>query len=376
MEKSYAPVLEAIAHKGCLRHIPDIDHRTGLYALLHGQPCLNFSSNDYLALSTNTALRDAFFQAHGHDAECLFSSASARLLSGSSQIYATLEAELAALFGKEACLLFNTGYQCNLGVVSALVGKGDVIFSDKLNHASVVAGMQLSGAAFYRYAHCDYEHLEHFLREQRGNYGRALIISESVFSMDGDVADIDRLIALKKRYNCLLMIDEAHAFGVFGEHLAGLSEGKEVDVITATLGKSLASMGAFCVASRLIIDVLINKAASFIFSTALPPINILWTYFLLHEHRALLYAQREKLVQLCTALGSRTQIIPVLIGESDAAARIAQRLREAHYFVLPIRPPTVPAHSARLRISLTADMTPALVQGLLDHIRRLQEEDC
>ncbi|MDD2966376.1 MAG: 8-amino-7-oxononanoate synthase [Desulfovibrionaceae bacterium] len=376
MENNYALVLEEIASKGCLRHIPAIEYREGVQAVLDGQPCLNFSSNDYLALSTNTSLRDAFLQQHGHDAQCLFSSASARLLSGSSQVYGALEAEVAALFGKEACLLFNTGYQCNLGVVSALVGKGDVIFSDKLNHASVVAGMQLSGAAFYRYAHTDYAHLERFLHEHRGKFRRALIISESVFSMDGDVADIDRLIALKKRYDCLLMIDEAHAFGVFGEHLAGCSEGKDVDVITATFGKSLASMGAFCVASRLIIDVLVNKAASFIFSTALPPITVLWTYFLLHEHRAVLYAQREKLLGLCAALGCPTQIIPVLLGESDAAARIARRLCEAHYFVLPIRPPTVPPHTARLRLSLTADMSPAMVRGLLAAVQQLQQEGC
>lgn len=371
MNDEYLQHLDMLRAAGRFRSIPPIDHRQGADVVLQEGPLLNFSSNDYLALSTRTDLVREFAAACGDSPEFLFSSASARLLSGSSAVYNQLETLLAKIFGREACLLFNTGYQCNLGVISALMHKGDVIFADKLVHASIVAGMQLSGAAFHRCRHLDYEHLEKQLQQHRHEGKQALIITESVFSMDGDCADLDRLIDLKRRYDALLMVDEAHAFGVFGENLAGLGEGKDIDVITATCGKSLASCGAFCLASRTLIDTLVNTAGSFIFSTALPPVNMLWTHFLLTRKRELLHAQRRKLRALCAALDSPTHILPVLIGDSDKAADVARRLRDAHYFVWPIRPPTVPAGTARLRLSLTADMEADKVRALLALTREL-----
>ena len=370
--QGYTEQLEELKRRDCFRSIPPIDYKQDAYAIVAGKPLLNLSSNDYLGLSTRTDVRREFLERYGNTEEFLFSAASARLLSGTSAVYARLEARTASLFGKEACLLFNSGYQCNLGVVSTLVGKGDVIFSDKLNHASIVAGMRASGADFFRYAHRDYDHLEKFLHQQRGKYRRALIISESVFSMDGDVADVDALIRLKRAHDALLMLDEAHAFGVFGQRLAGVGEDMDVDVVTATFGKSLASVGAFCVADKTVIDLLVNKAAPFIFSTALPPVNVLWTYFLLQERYALLQERRQALRQLCAALNSPTQILPTPVGDSAAAATLAARLREEGFFVLPIRPPTVPAGTARLRLSLTASMRAEDIRALLRRIEELR----
>ncbi|MGN0009226.1 MAG: aminotransferase class I/II-fold pyridoxal phosphate-dependent enzyme [Desulfovibrionaceae bacterium] len=371
MDDFYLQRLDTLRAEGRFRSIPPILCRQGQDVLMDGERMLNFSSNDYLALSTRADLVREFCSACSGSPEFLFSSASARLLSGSSAIYGRLEERLAELFGREACLLFNTGYQCNLGVISALAGRGDVIFADKLVHASAVAGMRLSGASFHRYRHLDYGHLEALLRRHRAEGRQALIITESVFSMDGDTADLDALIALKRRYDALLMVDEAHAFGVFGENLAGMGEGMDIDIVTATCGKSLASSGAFCLGSRAIIDTLVNMAGSFIFSTALPPVNMLWSHFLLTEKFDLLMAQRRRLRALCDALGSPTQILPVLIGDSAQAADVARRLRHAHYFVWPIRPPTVPAGTARLRLSLTADMEAPAVQTLLERIREM-----
>ena len=283
----YSEELNKLVEKDNFRQIRDIDEKYAKYIFTGGKRLINFSSNDYLNLSTDRELIGEFVEKYKNDNEFIFSSASSRLLTGTSKIYKKLENHIASLFQKESCLLFNTGYQCNLGVVSSLVNRDDVIFSDKLNHASIIDGMKLSGTKFFRYRHLDYENLEELLKKNRNSYKKAFIISESVFSMDGDIADIRKLIELKQKYNAYLMIDEAHAFGVFGENLAGVSDEngirENVDIITATLGKSFGAMGAFCVSNKVIIYYLINKADSFIFSTALPSVNIMWSDFLISE---------------------------------------------------------------------------------------------
>ena len=268
--------LKLLKENNMFRHISPIEQKEGEYAVINGKKLINFSSNDYLGLSTNKALVEEFCTQFLNSPEFCFSSASARLLSGTSQIYNKLETTVANLFHKDSALVFNTGYQCNLGVVSTLAGKGDVVFCDKLNHASIIDGMRLSEGTFYRYKHLDYENLEELLKKHRDKYNRAIIISESVFSMDGDVADIDKLIELKKKYNSLLMIDEAHAFGAIDDNCAGMSNYRDVDLITATFGKALSSFGAFVVANKSIIEYLTNKARSFIFSTSIPPVNIMF----------------------------------------------------------------------------------------------------
>ena len=205
--------LKKLEVEGQLRQIPQIESKSDINLIIEGRTFVNLASNDYLNISTNLDLKEEFLRYNNS----LMSSASARLLTGSSAEYNELERTLCKFFDKEACLIFNTGYQCNLGVISALCEKGDVVFSDKLNHASIIDGMRLSEGDFIRYKHTDYDHLEQLLKNKRDKYNRAIIISESVFSMDGDIADINKLVELKNKYNCLLMIDEAHAFCAFGE---------------------------------------------------------------------------------------------------------------------------------------------------------------
>ncbi len=372
--------LKLLKENNMFRHISPIEQKEGEYAVINGKKLINFSSNDYLGLSTNKALVEEFCTQFLNSPEFCFSSASARLLSGTSQIYNKLETTVANLFHKDSALVFNTGYQCNLGVVSTLAGKGDVVFCDKLNHASIIDGMRLSEGTFYRYKHLDYENLEELLKKHRDKYNRAIIISESVFSMDGDVADIDKLIELKKKYNSLLMIDEAHAFGAIDDNCAGMSNYRDVDLITATFGKALSSFGAFVVANKSIIEYLTNKARSFIFSTSIPPVNIMWTNWLLTEKKDVVEQQREKLSKLVIQIHkylaeigldtiSETQIIPIVMKSPDKAEKIAQQLWEYGYFVLPIRPPSVPIGTSRLRLSLTANMKFEQVKRLFDVIK-------
>lgn len=363
----YSEEIKKLVEKDNFRQVHNIEEKYGKYLSIDGRELLNFSSNDYLNLSTDKAFINEFVEKYKNSNEFIFSSTSSRLLTGTSNCYKQLEQNIAKLFKKEACLLFNTGYQCNLGVVSSLVNRDDVIFSDKLNHASIIDGMRLSGTQFYRYKHFDYENLEELLKKHRNNYKKAIIISESVFSMDGDIADIKKLVELKKKYDCYLMIDEAHAFGIFGDNLAGISDKdnllNEVDIITATLGKSFASMGAFCVANKTIIDYLINKANSFIFSTAIPSVNVMWSNFLLEEKFETVKQKADKLKKLIIEAnefvgnGGVTQIIPIIIGENSKTIKIAEELRSKGFYILPVRPPTVPVNTSRLRLSLTADIT-------------------
>ncbi len=362
--QNYIEQLETLKQNSNFRTIKNIEKKVGKYIFIDGKKLLNLSSNDYLNVSTNKELTTEFVEKYKNSEEFLFSSASARLLTGTSNCYKKLENNLSKLFNKEAALIFNTGYQCNQGVVSGLFSKGDVIFSDKLNHASVVSGMKLSSAEHFRYKHLDYENLEFQLKKYRNNYKNAVIISETVFSMDGDIADVEKLIELKKKYNCLLMLDEAHAFCVFGDNLTGVAcdFSRDIDIITITLGKALGSMGAVCLANKTIIEYLTNKAASFIFSTAIPSVNIMWSNFLLEEKFDFLIKQKDKLTELYKKIHkiyptvSSSHIIPMIIGDSKKTSTTASILQNKGFYVLPINPPTVPAGTSRLRLSLTSDI--------------------
>lgn len=377
----YDEEIKKLVEKDNFRQVHNIEYKTGKYLSIDGRSLLNFSSNDYLNISTDRDLLNEFIEKYKNHEEFILSSTSSRLLTGTSTVYKKLEDNLAKIFNKEACLIFNTGYQCNLGVVSSLVNRDDVIFSDKLNHASIIDGMRLSSTQFFRYKHFDYNNLEELLIKHRNEYKKAIIISESVFSMDGDIADIKKLIELKKKYNCLLMIDEAHAFGIYGENLAGIADRdnllNDVDIITATLGKSFASMGAFCVSTRTIIDYLINKANSFIFSTAIPPINIMWSNFLIEEKFNTVRQKAEKLNTLIKEAhnyikdNGETQIVPVIIGENNKTVKIAEQLRAKGFYVLPVRPPTVPVNTSRLRLSLTADITFDEFKTVIDTVKEV-----
>ncbi len=372
--------LEILKDKNTFRQIPDISEKQDTFVNIDGKSLLNFSSNDYLNLSTKEDLAKEFLEEFSTSSQLQFSSASARLLSGTSCVYKELEKTLANLFKKDAALIFNTGYQCNLGVISTIARKGDLILSDKLNHASIIDGMKLSEADFKRYKHLDYAHLEELLKKHRNEYKKVLIISESVFSMDGDIANIKKLVELKQKYNCLLMIDEAHAFCSIDDDCAGISSGLDVDIVTATFGKALGSFGAFAVSNKTIINYLINKARSFIFSTSIPPINIAWTNWLLTKKLDYIYEQKHKLARNVIATHkylasndidtiSESQIIPIVLGADSRAVKAAEQLRGLGYFVLPIRPPTVPPNTSRLRLSLTADLEFEQIKRLIDYVK-------
>jgi len=283
------------------------------------------------------------------------------------KLHRDLETKVAAWKQKPAGLVFNSGYQANVGIISALVGKNDCVFSDKLNHASIIDGITLSGADHIRYRHNDYGHLAALLVKERKKYRQALIISETIFSMDGDGAHLAELSELKKQHDCLLMVDEAHATGVYGATGSGLMEEQgvndNVDIAMGTFGKALASFGAFAAGSQLLIDYLINSCRSFIYSTALPPsvlaanlaaINLVCTE---SGRRKILMAQASSLRQRLVAAGfivtGESQIVPVIIGENERTIVMAEYLRQKGFWVMPVRPPTVPDGAARLRLSLT-----------------------
>ena len=372
----YVNELDLLNINGQKRVIPPIVSKYNDKINIDGNEYVNFASNDYLGLSTKEELRNEFIASN----DDYFSSASARLLTGSLPIYNKLEHFLSGLFNKEKALIFNTGYQCNLGVISSLIKRGDVVFSDKLNHASIIDGMRLSEGEFYRFKHLDYNNLEQLLKKYRNQYKKALIVSESIFSMDGDLADINRLIELKNKYDCMLMIDEAHAFCCYGTSFSGAFGGNDIDIVTATFGKALGSFGAFCTASEDIIDYLINTSRSFIFSTSLPPINIAWTYWLLAEKRDYILSRQKKLFELVKnahdylnlrniETPSCSQIIPIVIGNNAKTIDVSEQLKTKGYYIPAIRPPTVPEGTSRLRISLTSDIELSDFKNVIDILK-------
>lgn len=358
MFETYTETLEDLKSHSHLRALKDYGDKDEKYIYFKGQKLLNLSSNNYLGLADNRAVTKEFLESAGADYS--FGSASARLLTGSLPVYKELENLITDLYKSGGTLLFNSGYHANVGINSTLAGKGDVIFSDKLNHASIIDGMRLSDGKFFRYPHNDMDALEKLLLRERANFNNAIIVSESVFSMDGDIADIRRLVELKKKYNCILVLDEAHAFGVFGQKGLGVCELMglidEVDLIMGTFGKSVGSMGAFVTGRKVLIDYLINKARSFIFSTALPPVNIAFSKWIIENKFPHTFEKRQRMLALGRKLGSESHIIPVIIGENDRTAEVCDILFDNGYFTLPIRPPTVPKGTSRIRLSLTTEI--------------------
>lgn len=365
--------LDADSH---LRFIRNIGKKEGKYIYINGKKLLNLSSNNYLNFADNKLYTEEFLNDGGD--QYSYGSASARLLTGTLPVYKELETLLCDMYGKDAALLFNSGYHANVGVNSSLAVRGDVIFSDKLNHASIIDGMRLSEAKFFRYPHNNMEALEKLLQRERSNFNNAVIVSESVFSMDGDITDLKKLVELKKKYNCILVLDEAHAFGVFGRNGLGVAETagviNDVDLIVGTFGKAVGSMGAFVVGHRVLIDYLINSARSFIFSTALPPVNIAFSKWILENKLGASFEKRERMLSLGKKLGSQSHIVPVIIGENDKTVELCEILFENGYFTLPIRPPTVPVGTSRLRLSLTTDITEQDMEKLCSIIGLKKQE--
>ena len=333
---------------------------------------VNLSSNDYLGLSPRGDLWQAFADSQPLDAS-MMSACSSRLLTGDHRHYAALEQTLCRLFGREAALVYPSGYHTNIGILPALTDSRDVIFAAKLVHASIIDGLRLSQATMIRFAHNDCDHLERLLQRHRHLYANAFIVTESIFSMDGDIADLRRLADLKRRFDAYLYVDEAHAFGVRGERGLGIAEEQgataDIDLLVATFGKAVASMGAFVSCSDLLRRYLVNHSRSMIFTTGLPPVCVAWTRFVV-ERLPELTAERRRLRAVSEALARKagtqctSHIVPLLTGTNASAVEAAARLRAQGFYVLPIRYPTVPQGKARLRFSLTAAIAEADIERM------------
>lgn len=390
MNSKYKEKLEKLGRAGRLRKLKPLSGRNGCRIVCRGREMLNLTSNDYLGLAGDKEVHRRFYDgmADGNILDDFgLGAASSRLLTGDSDNAHRLEETLRLAYDREACLLFNSGYHANIGILPALLGKNDLILSDKLNHASIMDGMRLSSAQHKRYRHCDYDHLEELLTTYRNTFERVIIVSESVFSMDGDVADLARLAALKGRYDCLLYVDEAHSIGLYGEKGLGMAEEQgqlaNIDLLVGTFGKALASVGAFLLCSETIREYLINHSRSLIFTTALPPVVLSWNHFIFKEMLTC-HARRQKLRDLAAALRGElvrhrlqtdgsTNIVPVIIGDDRLTVSLAEAMQDKGYLIFPVRPPAVPEGTARFRLSLTADMAWADLEPVAACIAELAE---
>ena len=353
-----------------------LESAQGAEVIVDGKPYLNFCSNDYLGLANHPDVIAAFTSSAN---DFGVGSGASHLVCGHSSLHHQLEEELADFVGRDRAVLFSTGYMANLGVVNALMGKQDAVFEDKLNHASLLDAGLLSGARFQRFLHNDLDILESRLKKSTDN--KKLIVVDSVFSMDGDLAPLDNLAALAKKYNAGLMADDAHGFGVLGNAGAGCADHFNLDqqqlpVLMGTLGKGLGSFGAFVAGSEDLAETLIQFSRSYIYTTALPPAVAAASLASLKivredaDRRQHLYSLITHFRQGAEQLGlelmpSITAIQPLMIGSNEKAIAISDALLEKGFLISAIRPPTVPANSARLRITLSAAHSEDQVDSLL-----------
>lgn len=359
--------LASIRAKGRYRSLKTIEGEQGPRVSMAGREVVLLCSNNYLGLANHPRLRQAAKAAVDRYGT---SSAASRLVSGTMSLHQELEDTLAKFKGTEGALVFNCGYMANVGTISSLVGPGDVVFSDELNHASIIDGCRLSRAKVAVYPHNDMNALEDLLKKEKGN--RRLIVVDGVFSMDGDIAPLPEIAGLAEDYGALLMVDEAHATGVLGERGAGTVEHfgltERVPIQMGTLGKALGGFGAYVAGSGILREYLINRARSFIFTTALPPADMAVAMEAIKivqeepERRRRLHENVAYFVDGLESLGfdvtnNHTAVIPVIIGPEDKTMEMSQKLLEKGVFVAGIRPPTVPPGTSRLRVTLMATHT-------------------
>jgi 8-amino-7-oxononanoate synthase len=347
---------------------------------------VDLCSNDYLGLAQHPTLRESLIR--GITNATRVGGTASLLLSGQDVAWHDLEEEFANFADTESSLYFGSGYAANIGLLTTLAGPDDVIFSDALNHASLIDGIRLSGARKHIYAHRDLNMLESLLIQYRDDWGRKLIVTETVFSMDGDVAPLRDMVSLAERYNAGIIVDEAHATAVHGPDGRGMAasfaDSENIVARVHTCGKALASAGAFVCGSRSLKEYLVNHARSFIFTTAMPPYmaaQIRAALALASTMNAERAALQHSADQLCDALraqawdtaASATQIIPIIVGQNQAALSAADFLRREGFAVRAIRPPTVAAGTARLRFSLTSAISEKDLVRLSESLQRWRE---
>lgn len=356
----YKDILNKYGEESRLRAIPPVSDVSG---------SLDLTGNDYLGLASRY---DEFLPEFLESSGLLFTSSASRLLATRQKSYAGLEGLLSSLYGKDV-LLFNSGYHANTGCLSSLAVAGTVFLADKLVHASAIDGLILGKSEFYRWRHNDVESLVRLLEKHHAGAGRIIVVVESIYSMDGDEAPLRQLVSLKKEFpKMILYVDEAHGFGVRGNRGLGLSEEldilSDIDILIGTFGKACASQGAFAATSPMMRNFLLNSARSFIFSTALPPVCCDWTHLMIEkivtmgDERARLAAISRRMNDFIgrltgTASPSTSQIIPLVTGDSAKAMAISAKLRDAGILALPIRRPTVPPGTERIRFSFNASVT-------------------
>jgi 8-amino-7-oxononanoate synthase len=373
--------LDEIRNRGLLRSTRLISGRQGARVTCNGRDVLLLCSNNYLGLADHPDLAAASIAAIEQYGT---SSGASRLVSGTMELHERLEHAVAVFKGSETALIFNSGHAANSGIIPALVGRGDVVFSDRLNHASIVDGIMLSGARLVRYPHNDHRQLALLMEKHTG--GRCLIVTDGVFSMDGDIAPLSKLAELKRRHGALLMVDDAHGSGVLGEQgrgsaaLAGIS--MDVDVLMGTFGKALGSFGAYAAVTTEMRALLINRARSFIFSTSLPPAVLAASLAAvelvqnlegdilrkrLHDN-SIFFRNSLAAAGFSLPVGS-TQIVPILIGSAKTTMAFSDALLTEGIYAQGIRPPTVPAGTSRLRFTLMATHTLGDLAAAVERIR-------
>lgn len=351
-----------------MRSMRQVSGSQGREIAVDGRKVLNFSSNNYLGLADDARIVQAAEESLRREG---FGSGASRLVCGNLCSHQQLEEAVARFKGAERCLFFTSGYMANVGIISALFNREDLIASDKLNHASIIDGILLSRAENKRYPHKDMAALEEILKDG-AKYRRRVIITDSVFSMDGDCAPLQEIVALARRYDTLIMIDEAHAFGVLGENGRGLAEHlgveNEIDIQMGTLSKAAGTFGAYCCGSSSLIELVLNRARSFVYTTGLPPsvaaagcraVEIMTQE---PERRLQLLKNARYVYDGLKSLGfntmdSQTPIIPVVLGGAALCVEFSKRLMDRGIFVQAIRPPTVPVNTCRLRVTVMSTHT-------------------
>jgi 8-amino-7-oxononanoate synthase len=364
----------AALERARLRRTPVVTARDGIFAERGGRRLLSFSCNDYLNLSRHPAIIKAAVDAAQRFG---IGAGASRLVTGNHPLYDELESLLARLKGSEAACVFGSGYLANIGIIPALAGRGDLILVDELSHACIHAGAKLSGATVQRYRHGDVAHAEALLAEHRARHAHALIATDGVFSMDGDLAPLEDLSALAKRYDAWLLADDAHGLGVVG-HGRGSSfanGGAEVPLQMGTLSKAVGAYGGYLCASAAVIDLMRTRARPFIYSTGLPPPVVaaaIAALDLIERDRALTEEPLRKARLFTRALNlpeAQSAIVPVIVGEAEAALAASEMLEAEGFLVVAIRPPTVPPGTARLRFAFTAQHPEAEIERLAGIVR-------
>ncbi len=384
MMNTFKKQLEDLKAKNLYRKLRVLEDHKGTHAILEGRDLLLFCSNDYLGLSRHPRVIRAAQKAlkvHGVGA------GAARLISGTTSAHAALEKKIAQFKGKESALVFGSGFLANLGILTAFAGEGDVIIMDKLCHASLVDGARLSKAELRVFPHKNYKKCEELLQKTKVAR-RRILVTETVFSMDGDLADLKELIRFKEKYSALLIVDDAHGTGVLGKHGRGATEAgnlsKRIDIIMGTLSKAIGGLGGFVAADKMLIDTLINFARPFIFATALPPhlcVAAREAFCVIEEEPVLrkkLWANIHQVHKGLAELGlsvakPESAIIPIMVGDEGKAVETFERLLAQGVFIPAVRYPTVPKGKARLRVTVSATHTRQDITGLTKAFARAKK---